>query len=255
MSAGSASISGWRRSLRRGLDAIAPSVVDTALAETTAWMPDRRAKYCSRCGATLGTGGTNRTARSDGKHDREACGLCRGRSVPWRDVTRLSAYGDPLSGWIRAMKFQNRFVWAGWLGERLGEAMADHAWADDAEVWVTGVPMPWRRRWWRGYNQAERMGRALAEVRGWRYAELLKRTRCPPPQTQVAPSYRAANVSASFVAEDVDLAGVRVVLVDDVLTSGATLRGCVRALQERGVGDISVAVAAVADPKAEAVGS
>ncbi|MEM1446952.1 MAG: phosphoribosyltransferase family protein [Planctomycetota bacterium] len=245
----SLAVAGWRDAWKRGLDVVAPPVIETALADTLAWQPDGRGKYCSRCGATLGVGGNVQSETDAG------CQGCTKKSAPWRDVTRLSPYGDPVSAWIRAMKFQNRFVWAGWFGQRLGEAMGDHAWADDPEVWVTGVPMPWRRRWWRGYNQAERMGRSLAKLRGWRYVELLTRTRCPPPQTQVAPSYRAANVSASFASEDVDLSGVRVLLVDDVLTSGATLRGCVRALRERGVGEVAVAVAAVADPKGREAGS
>ncbi|MEM8782991.1 MAG: phosphoribosyltransferase family protein [Planctomycetota bacterium] len=242
-------VSDWRRNLRRGLDRVAPPIVETALAETLAWQIDRREKYCARCGASLGMGGARRTEHGDG------CERCVKRAVPWVDVTRLGPYGDPLSGWVRAMKFQNRFVWAEWFGEQLGQALADHAWAGDAGVWVTGVPMPWRRRWWRGYNQAERMGRALSQARGWRYAELLRRTRHPPPQTQVAPSYRATNVSASFAAEDVDLTGVRVMLVDDVLTSGATLRGCVRALRGTGVEQVAVAVAAVADPKSHDAGT
>lgn len=234
---------GWRASWQRGLDRVMPSVIGEALAVSDAWQPDGRGKYCGRCGASLGVDGNALVASHAG------CGRCHREAIPWRDVTRLSAYGDPMSAWIRAMKFRNRFVWANWLGQRLGESMADHAWAGQRDVWVTAVPMPWRRRWWRGYNQAERMARALGEVGGWRYAELLKRTRHPPPQTQVAPSYRARNVSDSFVAEDVELAGSRIVLVDDVLTSGATLRGCVRALGQCGACDVAIAVAAVADPK------
>lgn len=247
MAEGSPRVSGWRGVL----DAMAPPVIETALAETVAWQPDARGKYCSRCGATLGPHGASRSDTGPG------CTRCVKKSAPWRDVTRLSAYGDPVARWILAMKFRNRFVWARWFGERLGQAMADHPWAtaNDADVWVTGVPMPWRRRWWRGFNQAERMGRALSEARGWRYAEFVRRTRCPAPQTRVAPSYRAVNVSASFAAEDVDLSGVRIVLVDDVLTSGATLRGCVRALRDAGAREVAIAVAAVADSKGHVEGS
>ncbi|MEM7576901.1 MAG: phosphoribosyltransferase family protein [Planctomycetota bacterium] len=243
MLAGFSPMSRCRHAVKRGLDVVAPPVIASALAETVAWQADGKGKYCPRCGATLGAEAPTKQPKGLG------CPSCAKQTLPWRDVTRLAPYGDPMSGWIRAMKFRHRFVWAGWFGEQLAEAMSDHDWASDRDVWVTGVPMPWRRRWWRGFNQAERMGRALAEARGWRYAELLYRTRCPAPQTQVAPSYRAANVSASFGAEDVDLSGVRVVLVDDVLTSGATLRGCVRTLQSRGVAEVAVAVAAVADPK------
>jgi ComF family protein len=228
---------------RQTLDLLAPPVIETSASGALDWKPDAREHYCGRCGITLGTAHARPETNGPG------CTRCAHRKPTGDRLVRLSNYEPPVSDWIRAMKFRNRFVWCDWLGQHLGETLAHLKPHETSSTWVTSVPMPWRRRWWRGYNQAERIGRALATRRGIRYADLLYRTRCPAPQTQVAASYRAANVSASFVAEHVDLTGIHIVLVDDVLTSGSTMRGCVRVLRERGVAEITVAVVAVADPK------
>lgn len=244
----------WQRlasTTRQGLDRVAPSIVETALAEAVEWSPDPGHAYCRRCGASYEP--TQKPGLPDGR-----CGRCERASAPWASITRLGAYDEPLAGWVRAMKFQGRFVWADWFGERLAEAVTEQAWtsiaapstaATSPQTWVVPVPMPYARRWHRGFNQSERIARALAKRRGWGFAPLLHRTRYTAPQTQVAPSSRPANVRRSVACADVDLHGARLLLVDDVFTSGSTVRGCVAALRERGACSVAVAVVAVADPK------
>lgn len=110
------------------------------------------------------------------------------------------------------------------------------------------VPLGRRRLRTRGYNQAALLAKALAARTGIPAREgLLARTRDTRTQTALGPTERWANVAGAFRAV-VPLAGTRVALVDDVLTTGATLAACAAALAASGaaaVGAVTFARAAV----------
>ena len=82
----------------------------------------------------------------------------------------------------------------------------------------------------------------MAKRRGLRVAHLLKRKGWRPPQTNIPPSQRERNVRGSFVIAPVDLKNWHIWLVDDVKTSGATLRVCARLLRKAGAARVSAAV-------------
>lgn len=221
----------------RTLDTLWPGVVDTELGLHADWQPDEADDYCHRCGASAGPG----SVLADG------CAFCRGQALAWDRLTRLSLYDEPMDGWLKQMKFAGQWSWATRLGRLLGERVGEPI--DPDKVVVTAVPMHWRRRWRRGFNQAELMGKALAKSRGWCYVPMIQRPTWTPPQPSVVPSQREQNVRQSFALRQVDLTGWQVVLVDDIKTSGATLGTCCKLMKEAGARSISVAVAAVADPK------
>lgn len=227
----------WAHSSRM-LDRVWPTIVDREKALHADWRPDAPSDYCHRCGASAGPG----SVLSDG------CAFCRGKALPWDRLTRLSLYDEPVEGWLKQMKFGRQWTWAPHLGcllaERVGEAIQE-----DQRVVVACVPMHWRRRWRRGFNQAELMAKSLAKARQWRYLPLLQRPTWTPPQPSVIPSQREQNVRQSFAIRPVDLSDWQVVLVDDIMTSGATLSTCCRLLRQSRARSIQVAVAAVADPK------
>jgi len=234
---GLASIRGWTRQAGGVLDQAWPTVVASELAQVEDWQPDRADDYCQRCGASAGPG----SVLADG------CTFCRGRKLPWDRLTRLSLYDEPMDGWIKQMKFAKQWKWAphfgGLLAQRVGEPIQQD------KIVVTFVPMHWRRRWRRGFNQAELMARSLAKARDWPMVSMIKRSRWTHPQPSVIPSQREQNVKHSFELREVDLDGWQVLLIDDIKTSGATLGTCCELMKGAGARSIQVAVAAVADPK------
>ncbi len=211
------------------------SRIEAALAESPGWRADDAAAYCHRCGESLGPH----------EHRPEGCRRCAGSRLPWDRIVRLGAYQPPLSDWIVAMKFNRAWTWSTWMGEHLAPTVGAVETASRVAVCV--VPMAWSRRVGRGYNQAGLMGRALARQCRWPTVPALARRRRLPPQTTVTRSQRAANASRAFAARRVDLSGWTIWLVDDVKTTGATLRACARRLRAAGADQVRVAVAAVTD--------
>jgi ComF family protein len=112
------------------------------------------------------------------------------------------------------------------------------------------VPLHWRRQWARRFNQSALLADVVARLNG-RASPLrvshraLKRVKATAQQVGLARSERALNVQGAFkvaAAAKAEVAGRRVVLVDDVLTSGATLEACSRALARAGAASVDVLV-------------
>jgi ComF family protein len=138
-----------------------------------------------------------------------------------------------------------------WLAERLAAA----PWADLVQV-IVPVPLHWRRRFSRGFNQAEGLARELAasdlpagEAGRRVSARRLLRVRSTPHQRLLAAGQRRQNVRGAFRVRDgaADLEGRNVLLVDDVMTSGTTIAECTRVLKKAGAQAVYVAVVATAD--------
>jgi ComF family protein len=112
-------------------------------------------------------------------------------------------------------------------------ALAGHELLGDADVLVP-VPLHWRRAWRRRYNQSGALARVIERQTGVRVtSETLRRVRPTQQQIGLSRSQRASNVQGAFkVTADrqSEIEGRRVVLIDDVLTSGATVDACARAL-------------------------
>jgi ComF family protein len=116
---------------------------------------------------------------------------------------------------------------------------------DEADVLVP-VPLHWRRGWSRRYNQAGALAQAIGRQSGVKVAtEALRRVRPTEQQIGLSRAQSASNVQGAFkVAADrmADIQGRRVVLVDDVLTSGATSDTCARALLRAKAAQVDVLV-------------
>jgi ComF family protein len=111
------------------------------------------------------------------------------------------------------------------------------------------VPLHWTRRLFRGANSPETVAEVLAaKLRAAFEPELVRCRRRTRPQRTLSRADRSANVRGAFtVASDIRLDGARVLLVDDILTTGATCNEIGRALRRAGAASVSVAVLARAE--------
>lgn len=106
---------------------------------------------------------------------------------------------------------------------------------------VVPVPLHWRRQWRRGFNQADELARHL----GLPIAHVLRRTRATASQADLPAARRHANVRDAFsMRRWARVSGLRLVLVDDVCTTGATLDACARVLRHAGAADVRAVTAA-----------
>lgn len=113
---------------------------------------------------------------------------------------------------------------------------------------VVPVPLHWRRRLWRGFNQSELLARPLARRLGIEVRNVLRRTRHTATQASLIPSERRINVSGAFALKDpAAVRGKRILLVDDVLTTGATVGAASRVLRAGGARHVAVLTLARVD--------
>jgi len=144
---------------------------------------------------------------------------------------------------VHALKYQDRTDLAPAMGRWM--ARAGRELLEEADVLVP-VPLHWQRGWSRRYNRSGALARVIERQTGVRLAsEALRRVRPTQQQIGLSRSERASNVQGAFkVASDgkADIAGRRLVLVDDVLTSGATVDACARALLRAKAASVDVLV-------------
>ena len=154
----------------------------------------------------------------------------------------------PFSGTVRSALHAIKYGGEQRLAEPLGAAIA-RRWARigvGADI-VTHVPVHAARARTRGYDQAQLIARAAARHLGLPYATLLTRERATTAQFDLDRGDRAANVAGAFVARlgrTPALTGRWVLLIDDVVTTGATLAACAEALERAGaLGTSAITVA------------
>ena len=152
-------------------------------------------------------------------------------------------YDDVARTLVHALKYQDRTDLAPAMGRWM--ARAGRELLDEADVLVP-VPLHWRRGWSRRYNQSGALARIIAQQTGVMVAvEALRRIRPTEQQIGLSRPQRASNVQGAFkVAPDRQhlVAGRRVILIDDVLTSGATVDACARALLRAKAATVDVLV-------------
>jgi ComF family protein len=167
------------------------------------------------------------------------CGACRADPPGFDAVRAGGLFGGPLAEAIHAFKYGGRPA----LARPLGAWLARAAPLPPGAV-IVSVPLARRRRIERGYDQASLLADALARAAGARERRLrgaLMRTRETAPQVGKSRAERCRNVAGAFRAVRVaEIAGREVVLVDDVVTTGATADAAARALLAAGARTVEV---------------
>ncbi len=151
---------------------------------------------------------------------------------------------------VHGLKYNDRLDLAPMMGRWMAQAGRELLAEADALV---PVPLHWRRLWTRRFNQSATLAAAITAASGVPVAAgALRRVKATAQQVGLSRAERAANIQGAFrvPAEGrPQVAGRRLVLIDDVLTSGATVEGCARALLRAGAANVDVLVfARVADP-------
>lgn len=210
-------------------------------------LPVEQTHFCAPCRAALFTdpdlccphcaGRVGPYATPDGH-----CGGCRHEGFAFDGSVRLGPYRGALGAIVLRMKHHR----GEGLAELLGGCWAAQAEARfralDIEV-VVPVPLHWWRRWRRGYNQSTALAYGLARRLGLplqpRWLRRIRNTRMQP---SLSPAGRKENVKGAFaVRPGVRLDGRKILLVDDVMTTGATANECARALKRAGAARVVVA--------------
>ncbi len=210
---------------------------------------ERRAGWCAPCADSLPGGDARRcpicaipVATSAAPTMRPgSCPTCTRDPPPFARTIALADYAPPLDRLILAMKFGRVVA----LARPLGAALAERI--DCPLDLLVPVPLSPARLAERGFNQAWLICREIARRRAMRAATPLLRTRHDPPQSLQPLAQRAPNLRGAFACAR-DLSGLRVGIVDDVMTSGATLAEAARTLKSAGAAFVANIVAARTPP-------
>lgn len=175
----------------------------------------------------------------------DLCGRCLRQRPPHDATIALADYAPPVDGMIVGLKFGHRLDIAAVFGDLLAARLrAGFA----APVLLVPVPLAFERQAERGFNQAEQIARRVAVSGRWQLlGDALLRVRHGPPQEQLSAEERRRNVRGSFAVashRQASVAGASVVVIDDVMTSGATLDETARVLKRAGAAHVTNAVVA-----------
>ena len=186
--------------------------------------------HCPLCGAPTG----NKVLMKN------RCPACPEGEVFYTRARAPLLYQGPVVDGIVALKFHRRLE----LTELFARVLLYYLKRDQADLSFDGivpVPLHYRRFHQRGYNQSEEIGRVLSRHLGITlWAEVLRRTRYTRPQTRLAHRERRGNVQDAFeVVYAEPVRDRRVLLLDDVYTTGSTMNACARVLKEAGAREVT----------------
>lgn len=189
----------------------------------------RRGAICPRCGRFL-----------EGAGESHLCGQCLERLPPFSVHRSCGRYDGVLKDIILLFKYRRVSALSGALGRYARESLGDDKALWEGADYLVPVPLHRRRERQRGFNQSRLLAGELARASGLEVlGSCLVKTRNAPPQTSLESRGREENVRGAY-----DVRGARkvegkiLILVDDVFTTGSTLRECSLELRRAGAGEV-----------------
>lgn len=189
---------------------------------------------CERCGAPF----------DPLSYAAPVCAACRSKSPHFLAARSAFHFDGPIRESIHRLKYKEKKALATRLTPLLMEAIAkDHTLAGFKPQFVVPVPLHSSRLRQRGFNQSFLLADELGRQMGVPAVELLKRTRPTPPQVELNRADRLKNVRGAFEVEKTAFnkqraSKARILIIDDVFTTGATLSECAHALHQAGAAEI-----------------
>ncbi len=160
----------------------------------------------------------------------QTCGRCLRQPPAYDHVACALRYAFPADALVLGLKYRNSLAFARPLAARLAQALEEQPYPD----LVLPMPMTPARLAQRGFNQAAELARLVANEFGLRVSPaIVRRDRDGPAQASLPWKQRARNVRGAFQCET-DLAGKSIAVVDDVMTTGATLNEVAKVLKRQG---------------------
>ena len=198
-------------------------------------MPRSEPPVCVRCGVGI-----------PGAFDAlMPCATCRKKPPAFEQARAPWRYAGAVQEAIQQFKYRRRWRIGRWLAEEMAR-VARSSFPLDEEVFVASVPLHWIKRRLNGFNPAEDLARVVAHALEKPYdPRALRRIRWTPTQTRLSSAQRIRNVRGAFASNHHrSIRNRTVLLIDDVLTSGATANACAAALKEAGAGRVLILTAA-----------
>jgi ComF family protein len=218
--------------------------------ELSGWQPDEFNQYCRQCGDSVGPGEATATG----------CGTCReGAELEngiGDGVVRLGPYVNELRDWVLKIKYECWSEMGQALGRVLGHRVRQSNLIDRDRLIVVPMPMPWQRRLYRGIDHARVIAAGAARELGAPMASPLARTHHIPQVARVASERKRSGgkgLRIRFQLGGAQLRGGHLLIVDDVRTTGATLKAAVRLLRTLKPERIVCGVLGVSDASARSI--
>jgi ComF family protein len=197
--------------------------------------PRPREGICDECREHLpGRGAARCPVCANLSAAREVCGECLAQPPRFARVRATVSYRFPVDGAIQRLKYGAHLA----AVRPLGSLLAEHLEEEAAPDLVIAMPMAAQRLRERGFNHAHELAVAVsARLRLELASQLCRRVRHVAPQAALPWKERSSNIRGAFACE-ADLSGARVAIVDDVVTTGATLNELASVLLERGAAQV-----------------
>lgn len=193
--------------------------------------------FCTVCGAPF-----DPTSFDPMSQAADICDKCRDNryhaAPPFAAIRSLYAFEGAIRQAVHRLKYDGKTALSAPLAALMNEFLRQSSTRfldNKALTHIVAVPLHSRRQRQRGYNQSELLADQLGRLTNVPFSPILLRTRHTTPQIELSIRERATNVQGAFaLKQNVNIAGATILLIDDVYTTGATLRECARVLKNGG---------------------